>query len=187
MINVTDARKGITVEMDGNLYQVLEYEHIKMARGSATVRLKLKDVRGGHIIEKTFQNSAKLPRARIERLKVEYSYHDGDLWYFMDKETFEQTPLNDSQVGDASQYLTENAPCDLLMYGTEPIGLEVPAAVVLTGAETAPGHKGDTATGGTKQAKLESGLLVNVPLFINIGDKLKINTTNGDYLERASS
>ncbi len=185
MINVTDARKGITVEMDGNLYQVLEYEHIKMARGSATVRLKLKDVRGGHIIEKTFQNSAKLARARVERLKVEYSYRDGGLWYFMDKETFEQTSLNDNQVGEAAKYLTENASCDLLMYGTEPIGLEVPAAVVLTVAETVPGVKGDTATGATKQATLESGLVVNVPLFVNGGDKLKINTTTGEYLERA--
>ncbi len=185
MINVTDARKGITVEMDGNLYQVLEYEHIKMARGSATVRLKLKDVRGGHIIEKTFQNNAKLPRARIERLKVEYSYRDGDLWYFMNKETFEQTPLNDDQVGDAAKFITENSPCDLLMYGTEPIGLEVPAAVVLTVTDTVPGVKGDTATGATKQATLESGLVVNVPLFVNAGDKLKINTGSGEYLERA--
>lgn len=185
MINVTDARKGITVEMDGNLYQVLEYEHIKMARGSATVRLKLKDVRGGHIIEKTFQNNAKLPRARIERLKVEYSYRDGDLWYFMNKETFEQTPLNDDQVGDAAKFITENSPCDLLMYGTEPIGLEVPAAVVLTVTDTVPGVKGDTATGATKQATLESGLVVNVPLFVNTGDKLKINTGSGEYLERA--
>ena len=185
MINVTDARKGITVEMDDTLYQVLSYEHIKMGRGSATVRLKLKDVRGGHIIEKTFQNSAKLPRARVERMKVEYSYRDGDLWYFMDKETFEQTSLNDDQVGDAAQYLTENAPCELLMYGTEPIGIEVPAAVVLTVTDTVPGVKGDTATGATKQATMESGLLVTVPLFVNNGDKLKINTTNGDYLERA--
>ncbi len=186
MINVTDARKGITVEMDGNLYQVLEYEHIKMARGSATVRLKLKDVRGGHIIEKTFQNNAKLARARIERMKVEFSYRDGDLWYFMNKETFEQTPLNENQVGEVAKFITENSACDLLMYGTEPIGLEVPAAVVLTVSETEPGHKGDTATGGTKKAKLESGLLVNVPLFINVGDKLKINTTSGEYLERAN-
>ncbi len=185
MINVTDARKGITVEMDDVLYQVLSYEHIKMGRGSATVRLKLKDVRGGHIIEKTFQNSAKLARARVERLKVEYSYRDGDLWYFMDKETFEQTSLNDNQVGETAKYLSENASCDLLMYGTEPIGLEVPAAVVLTVAETVPGVKGDTATGATKQATMESGLIVNVPLFVNSGDKLKINTTSGEYLERA--
>ena len=185
MINVTDARKGITVEMDGTLYQVLSYEHIKMGRGSATVRLKLKDVRGGHTIEKTFQNNAKLSQARVERIKVEFSYRDGDLSYFMNKETFEQTPLNDNQVGDAAKYLTENAPCDLLMYGTDPIGIEVPAAVVLTVAETVPGVKGDTATGATKQATLESGLIVNVPLFVNSGDKLKINTTSGEYLERA--
>lgn len=185
MINVTDARKGITVEMDGNLYQVLDYEHIKMARGSATVRLKLKDVRGGHTIEKTFQNNAKLSRARVERTKVEFSYRDGDLWYFMNTDSYEQTPLNEAQVGEVAKYLTENSQCDLLMYGNEPIGIEVPAAVVLTVANTDPGVKGDTATGATKQAEMESGLVVNVPLFVNTGDKLKINTNTGEYLERA--
>lgn len=185
MINVTEARKGITVELDNELYQVLDYEHIKMARGSATVRLKLKDVRGGHTIEKTFQNNAKLPRARVEKSKVEFSYRDGDLWYFMNTETYDQTPLNENQVGDAAKYLTEGATCDLLMYGTEPIGIDVPAAVVLTVADTEPGVKGDTATGATKQAEMESGLVVNVPLFVNTGDKLKISTSTGEYLERA--
>jgi len=186
MINVTDARKGVTVELDNELYQVLDYEHIKMARGSATVRLKLKDVRGGHTIEKTFQNNAKLARARVERIKVEYSYKDGELSYFINTETYDQTPLNENQVGEAAKYLTEGSQCELLMYGAEPIGVEVPAAVVLTVADTEPGVKGDTATGATKQAKMESGLVVNVPLFINTGDKLKISTTTGEYLERAN-
>ena len=184
MINVTDARKGMNVEMDEELYQVLEYEHIKMGRGSATVRLKLRDVRGGHIIERSFQSTAKLGRARVERVQVQYSYRDDELFYFMNTETFDQTPLSRSQVGDAASYLSENADCNLLMYGDEPIGIDLPAAVVITVAETDPGFKGDTAQGGTKEAILETGLKVQVPLFINTGDKLKIDTRNGAYLER---
>ena len=185
MISVTDARKGITVEMDGNLYQVLDYEHIKMGRGSAQVRLKLRDVRGGHTVDKSFQATAKLARARVERSKVQYLYEDGGLYYFMNSETYDQVPLSANQVGDAINYLSENAECDLLVYGDEPIGVELPAAVILTIAETEPGIRGDTAQGGTKSAKMETGLIVQVPLFINTGDKLKIDTRSGAYLERA--
>lgn len=185
MINVTEARKGATVELDGELYQVLDFEHIKMGRGSAQVRLKLRNVRGGHIIDKSFQATAKLGRARIERQSVQYLYNDGDLYYFMNNETYDQIPLNRNQVGEAANYLAENANCDLLTYGDEPIGIELPAAVVLTVVETEPGIKGDTATGATKPAKLETGLTVQVPLFINPGDKLKIDTRSGEYLERA--
>jgi elongation factor P len=185
MISVTEARKGITVEMEGALYQVLDFEHIKMGRGSAQVRLKLRDVRDGHTIDKTFQATAKLARARVERQPVQFLYRDGDLYYFMNTQTYDQTPLNPNQVGDAANYLAENATCDLLTYGDEPIGIELPAAVVLTVAETQPGVKGDTATGATKVAKMETGLNVQVPLFINTGDKLKIDTRSGAYLERA--
>ena len=185
MINVTDARKGINVEMDGILYQVLDYEHIKMGRGSAQVRLKLRDVRGGHTVDKSFQATAKLARARVERSKVQYLYEDGGLYYFMNSETYDQVPLSANQVGDAINYLSENAECDLLVYGDEPIGVELPAAVILTIAETEPGIRGDTAQGGTKAAKMETGLIVQVPLFINTGDKLKIDTRSGAYLERA--
>ncbi len=185
MINVTEARKGATVELDGELYQVLDFEHIKMGRGSAQVRLKLRNVRGGHTIDKSFQATAKLGRARIEKQSVQYLYNDGDLYYFMNNETFDQMPLNRNQVGEAANYLAENANCDLLTYGDEPIGIELPAAVVLTVVETEPGIKGDTATGATKAAKLETGLIVQVPLFINPGDKLKIDTRSGEYLERA--
>jgi elongation factor P len=185
MINVTDARKGTTIELEGELYQVLDFEHIKIARGSAQVRLRLRDVRGGHTIDRTFQATAKLPRARIERQRVQYLYEDNDLYYFMNTETYDQTPLNRNQVGDAAQYLAENATCDLLAYGDEPIGIELPAAVVLTVSETDPWVKGDTAQGATKPAKLETGLTVQVPLFISTGDKLKINTRSGEYLERA--
>jgi elongation factor P len=185
MISVTDARKGVTVEMDGTLYSVLDFEHIKMGRGSAQVRLKLRDVRDGHTVDKTFQATAKLARARVDRQKCQYLYLDGDLFYFMNTETFDQIPLNRNQVGDAAMYLTENATCDVLTYGDEPIGVEVPAAVVLTVAESDPGIKGDTASGTTKPAKLETGLVVQVPLFVNPGDKVKVDTRSGEYLERA--
>ena len=185
MINVTDARRGATVELDGELYQVMEFEHIKMGRGSAQVRLKLKDVRGGHTVDRTFQATAKLARVRVERQPCQYLYQDGELYYFMNTETYDQIPLNLNQVGDAINYLTENASCELLTYGDEPIGVELPAAVVLAVAESDPGVKGDTAQGATKPAKLESGLVVQVPLFINPGEKLKIDTRSGQYLERA--
>jgi elongation factor P len=185
MISVTDARKGITVEMDGELYQVLDFEHIKMGRGSAQVRLKLRDVRGGHTIDKTFQATAKLGRARVERTKSQFLYREGDLYYFMNAETYDQTPLNKDQVGEAADYLTENADADVLTYGDEPIGVELAAAVVLSVAQTEPGIKGDTASGSTKPATMETGLIVQVPLFINTGDKLKIDTRSGAYLERA--
>ena len=185
MISVTDARKGATVEMDGTLYQVLDFEHIKMGRGSAQVRLKLRDVRDGHTIDRTFQATAKLARARLDRQRCQYLYEDGDLYYFMNTETYDQIALNRNQVGDAAMYLTENAGCDVLTYGDEPIGVELPAAVVLTVAESDPGVKGDTASGTTKPAKLESGLTVQVPLFVNSGDKVKVDTRSGEYLERA--
>jgi elongation factor P len=185
MINVTEARKGVTVEMEGALYQVLDFEHIKMGRGSAQVRLKLRDVRAGHTFDRTFQAGAKLARARVERSKVQYLYQDGDLYYFMNTETFDQVPLNANQIGDAMNYLSENMDCELLTFGDEPIGIELPAAVVLNVAETEPGIKGDTASGATKPAKMDSGLIVNVPLFVNPGDQLKIDTRSGAYLERA--
>ena len=185
MISVTDARKGVTVELDGVLYQVLDFEHIKMGRGSAQVRLRLRDVRDGHNIDRTFQAGAKLARARVDRQRCQYLYQDGDLYYFMNTETFDQIPLNRNQVGDAAPYLTENAACDVLTYGDEPIGVELPAAVVLTVAETEPGIKGDTASGTNKPAKLETGLTIQVPLFVNIGDKVKVDTRSGEYLERA--
>ena len=185
MITVTEARKGITVEIDDQLYQVLEFEHIKMGRGSAQVRLKLRDVRGGHTFDKTFQAAAKLARARLEKQSVQFLYKDGELFVFMNNETFDQSMLNPNQVGEAASYLAENQAAELLSYGDEPIGIELPAAVVLTVAETEPGVKGDTASGTTKPATLETGLVVNVPLFVNTGDKLKIDTRSGAYLERA--
>jgi elongation factor P len=185
MLNVTEMRKGVAIEMDGVLYQVLDYEHIKMGRGSAQVRLKLRDLRGGHTIDRTFQATAKFPSARVERQPAQYLYQDGELYYFMNTETYDQIPLNRNQVGDAINYLTENGSCQLLTYGEEPIGVELPAAVELTVAETDPWVKGDTAQGGTKPAKLETGIMVQVPLFVSSGDRVKVDTRTGEYLERA--
>jgi elongation factor P len=185
MIDTGDLRRGITIEMDGILYQVVEFNHLKLGRGSAQVRMKLKDVRGGHIIERTVQAGAKFARARVERQTVQYLYAEGDLHYFMNTETYDQIALNTSQLGDAVNYLTENATCDLLTYEDQPIGIELSAAVELTVAQTDPGVRGDTAQGGTKPATLETGLLVQLPLFINTGDRVKIDTRSGEYLGKA--
>ncbi|MEX1254347.1 MAG: elongation factor P [Dehalococcoidia bacterium] len=185
MLNVTEMRKGVAIEMDGVLYQILDYEHIKMGRGSAQVRLRLRDLRGGHTVDKTFQATAKFPRARVERQQAQYLYQDGDLYYFMNTETYDQIPLNRNQVGDAINYLTENGSCQLLTFGDEALGVELPAAVELAVAEADPWVKGDTAQGGTKPAKLETGLMVNVPLFVSPGERVKVDTRTGEYLERA--
>ena len=186
MIETGELRKGSTIEIDGTLYQVIEVEHIKIGRGSAQVRMKLRDVRGGHIIDKSVQAGSRFTRARVERQPAQYLYAEGGLHYFMNTDTYDQFPLTKDKLGDALDYLTENATCNLLMYGDEAVGIELAAAVELKVAETDPWVRGDTAQGGTKPAKLETGISVNVPLFINTGDVLKIDTRTGQYLERAS-
>jgi len=186
MIDAGDLRKGITIEIDGVLYQVLDFQHIKMGRGSAQVRMKLKDIRAGHITERAVQAGTKFSRARVERQPAQYLYADGDLHYFMNSETYDQIALNAERLGDALQYLSENTTCQLLTHETQAIGIELPAAVELKVAQTDPGVRGDTAQGGTKPARLETGLIVQVPLFINTGDVLKVDTRSGEYLERAS-
>lgn len=185
MISTGDMKRGATIELDGRVYQVMEFAHIKMGRGSAQMRMKLRDVRRGDIIERTFQAGEKWPRVRVERVAMQYSYSDGELYYFMNSETYDQVPLTKDQVGEAMDYLAENGTCDVLFLGEEAIGIELPSSVVLKVAECEPGIKGDTATGATKPAKMETGLVVNVPLFINEGDRLKINTSTGQYQERA--
>jgi elongation factor P len=185
MIDTGDLRRGITIEIDGVLYQVLEFNHLKLGRGSAQVRMKLKDVRAGHTIERTVQAGSKFARARVERQSAQYLYADGDLHYFMNTETYDQIALNTSQLGDAINYLTGNATCDLLTYEEQPIGIELSAAVELAVAQTDPWVRGDTAQGGTKPATLETGLLVQVPLFINTGDRVKVDTRSGEYLGKA--
>ena len=185
MISTSELRKGVTIELDGVLYQIMEYNHIKMGRGSAQVRMKLRDVRGGHTIERTFQAGEKFQRARVDRHPMQYLYAEDGLHHFMNTETYEQTALSTEQVGDALQYLKENDTCDVLTYGDEPIGVEVPASVTLRVVQTEPGFKGDTTSGGSKPAKLETGLVVQVPLFVNEGDVIKIDTRSNEYLERA--
>jgi elongation factor P len=187
MINTSDLRKGITIELDGTLYSVMEYQHIKMGRGSAQVRLKLRDVRQGHTIERTFQAGEKFSRARLDRRTMQFLYEDGGLYYFMNTETYDQIPLTKEQVGDALSYLKENATCDLLTYGDDPIGIELPTTVDLKVVQTDPGFKGDTTSGATKPATVETGLTVNVPLFIDEGNVLKIDTRTGEYIERVST
>lgn len=185
MIDTGDLRKGITIEIEGNLYNVVDWEHNKTGRGGAKVKLKLRDVRAGHIIEQTYDSGARFQRARVERQPAQYLYSEDNLYYFMNTETYEQVAVNKDRVGNALDYLRENDECSVLTYGEEAISVELPAAVVLEVVETDPGFKGDTAQGGTKAAKLETGLTVQVPLFLNIGDKVKVDTRSGDYLERA--
>jgi elongation factor P len=187
MIETGDLKKGVTIEIDGVLYQVLDYNHIKMGRGSAQVRMKLRDVRGGHIIERTVQAGERFSRARVDRQNAQYLYAEGDLHFFMNTETFDQIAINTDRLGDTLNYVRENATCAILTYGDEAIGVELPAAVELEITETDSWVRGDTAQGGTKPAKLETGLMVQVPLFINIGDKVKVDTRTGDYLERVSN
>ncbi len=185
MINTSELRKGVTIELDNKLYTILEYEHIKMGRGSAQVRIKLRDVRAGHTIEKTFQAGERFPRARLERFPVTFLYEDGDMYVFMNKDTFDQYSLSKDQLGEQLNYLKDEMPCELLTYENESIGLELPLSVELTITDTGPSFKGDTASGGTKPATLETGLVVQVPLFLNRGDKVKVDTRSGAYLERA--
>ncbi|HLF72210.1 MAG TPA: elongation factor P [Dehalococcoidia bacterium] len=184
MIDTGDLRKGLTIEIDGTLYAIVDWEHNKTGRGGAKVKLKLRDVRAGHTIEQTYDAGARFQRARVERQPSQYLYADGDILYFMNKESYDQIAINRDRVGDAVNYLRENDDCQVLTYGDEAISVELPAAVVLVVAQTDPGLKGDTAQGGTKPATLETGLTVNVPLFVNTGDKVKVDTRSGEYLER---
>jgi len=186
MIDAGELKKGITIELDGQLYQVLDYQHIKIGRGSAHVRLKLRDIRAGHTIERSFQASEKFARAFLERRPVQYLYNDGSLYYFMDTETFEQMPLDKAMLGEALNYLKEELNLQVLTHKGEAIGIELPVAVELQVTETGPSFKGDTASAGGKPAKLETGIIVQVPFFINTGDIIKVDTRSGEYLERIS-
>ena len=186
MIDTGDLRKGLTLDFDGRLVKVIEFAHNKQGRGSAQVRLTLRDIRSGSITQHSVQAGAKFQSIRLERQHVQYLYGDGEQYHFMDIETFEQFALGEDTVADAMKYLKENDVCDLLTYEGSPIDIELPVSVTLAVAETDPGLKGDTASGGTKPATMETGLVVNVPLFINIGDKLRVDTRTGEYIERSS-
>jgi elongation factor P len=184
MIDTGGLRKGITLDYDGRLVKVVEFAHNKQGRGSAQVRMTLRDLRTGAITQHSVQAGTRFQTARLERQHVQYLYAEGTHYHFMDLDSFEQIVLDESAVGDAMKYLKENDTVDLLAYEGSPIDLELPTSVELVVAETDPGLKGDTASGGTKPAKLETGLVVSVPLFINIGDRLKVDTRTGGYLER---
>jgi elongation factor P len=184
MISTGDLKKGITIELDGTLYQIMDWQHIKIGRGSAQVRLKLRDIRGGHTIERTFQAGEKFPRARLDRHQVQYLYSDGDLFHFMDSESYEQSMLNREQLGDTIDYLKDGMSLDILYYKEEPISVELPNSVELEVVETEPGFRGDTATNLNKPAKLETGIIIQVPLFVNTGEIIKVDTRTGAYLER---
>jgi len=186
VISTGDLKKGVTIELDDKLWAILDYGHIKTGRGSAQVRIKLRDVRTGSIIERTFQAGTKFPRARVERRDMQFLYADDQFFNFMNTETYDQIPVDVAKIGDAKDFLRENDTCELILYGDEVIGIQLPGSVVLTVTESDPGLKGDTATGATKPATLETGLVVNVPLFIEAGQRIRVNTETREYIERAT-
>ena len=185
MISAGDFRNGITFEMDGNVVQVIEFQHVKPGKGAAFVRTKYKNVITGAVVERSFNPTDKYPTAYIERKDMQYLYSDGDLYYFMDMETSEQQPIDKSKLGPAFQFVKENMEVKVLSYKGNVFGVEPPNFVELEVTETDPGFKGDTATNATKPATLETGAEIKVPLFINQGDMIRIDTRTGEYMERA--
>ncbi|MBR5578542.1 MAG: elongation factor P [Lachnospiraceae bacterium] len=184
MISAGDFRNGITIEIDGNIFQIIEFQHVKPGKGAAFVRTKLKNIKSGGVVEKTFRPTEKCPQARIDRQDMQYLYCDGDLYHFMDQETFEQIALNEESVGDALKFVKENDICKVCSHNGSVFAIEPPLFVELEITETEPGFKGDTATGATKPAVVETGATVYVPLFVELGDKIKIDTRSGEYLSR---
>ena len=186
MVSAGDFRNGLTFEMDGNVMQIIEFQHVKPGKGAAFVRTKTKNVITGAVVEKSYNPTAKFPTAFIERKDMEYSYADGDLYYFMDTETYELVPINASDLGDNFKFVKENMVCKILSYQGKVFGVEPPTFVVLEVTKTEPGFKGDTATNATKPATLETGAEIKVPLFINEGEMIQIDTRTGDYMGRAN-
>ncbi len=184
MISTNDFRTGLTIEVDGEVWTVLEFQHVKPGKGSPFVRSKLKNLRTGAVIEKTFRAGEKVPRAHLDRREMEYLYREGDSYVFMDKETYDQTVLDAEQLGENVKYLKENTPIYLLLHSGRILGIELPNFVELKVVATEPGIRGDTAAGGTKPATLETGLVVQVPLFVEVGDVVRVDTRTGEYLER---
>lgn len=184
MVQAGDFRNGLTLEMEGNIYTVIEFQHVKPGKGAAFVRTRLKNIKSGGIVEKTFRPTEKLPQAHIERKEYQYLYSDGDLYNFMDTETFEQVALNSDNVGDSLKFVKENEMVKLCSHAGNVFAIEPPLFVELEITESEPGVKGDTATGATKPAVVETGATVYVPLFVNQGDTIKIDTRTGEYLSR---
>ena len=185
MISAGDFRNGVTFEMDGNVVQMIEFQHVKPGKGAAFVRTKIRNVISGAVTEKTFNPTDKYPTAFVERKDMQYLYSDGDLYYFMDMETYEQLPIGADKLSDNFKFVKENMMCKIISYKGNVFGVEPPMFVELEVTDTEPGFKGDTATGASKPATLETGAQIKVPLFINIGDVLRIDTRTGEYLERA--
>ncbi|MBP3242876.1 MAG: elongation factor P [Ruminococcus sp.] len=185
MISAGDFRNGVTFELDGQVVQVVEFQHVKPGKGAAFVRTKYKNVITGSVVETSFNPTAKFPTAYVERKDMQYSYNDGDLYYFMDMETYEQLPISASVLGDNFKFVKEEMICKILSYKGNVFGVEPPNFVELVVTQTDPGFKGDTATNATKPATLETGAEIKVPLFINEGEKIQVDTRTGEYMSRA--
>ncbi|SIT81832.1 elongation factor P [Edaphobacillus lindanitolerans] len=185
MISVNDFKTGLTIEVDGDIYRVLDFQHVKPGKGAAFVRSKLRNLRNGNVTEKTFRGGEKVERAQIDNRRMQYLYANGDEHVFMDTDSYEQIELNESQIEYELKFLKENMEVHIIQYQAETLGVELPATVELEVTDTEPGIKGDTASGGSKPATMETGLVVQVPFFVNTGDKLIINTSEGDYVSRA--
>ena len=184
MISAGDFRNGVTIELEGNIYQIIEFQHVKPGKGAAFVRTKLKNIKSGGVVEKTFRPTEKCPTARIDRKDMQYLYNDGDLFYFMDNESYEQIAIGQDSIGDALKFVKENEVCKVCSHNGNVFAVEAPLFVELVITETEPGFKGDTATGATKPATVETGATVNVPLFVEQGETIKIDTRTGEYLSR---
>ena len=184
MISAGDFRNGVTLEIEGNVYQIMEFQHVKPGKGAAFVRTKLKNIINGGVVEKTFRPTEKFPAARIDRVDMQYLYSDGDLYNFMNTENYDQIALNKDDIGDALKFVKENEMVKVCSYNGNVFAVEPPLFVELEITETEPGFKGDTATGATKPATVETGAVVYVPLFVEQGDKIKIDTRTGEYLSR---
>ncbi len=185
MVTAGDFRNGVTFEMEGKVYQIVEFQHVKPGKGAAFVRTKIRNVIEGSVIERTFNPTEKFPTAFVERKDMEYSYSDGDLYYFMDSETYELVPVSQNELDDNFKFVKENMVCKVLSYKGKVFGVEPPTFVELAVTQTDPGFAGNTATNATKPATLETGCEIRVPLFINEGDVIRIDTRTGEYMERA--
>ncbi|MBO8128490.1 MAG: elongation factor P [Peptococcaceae bacterium] len=184
MISTNDFRTGLTIELNGEVYQVIDFLHVKPGKGAPFVRSKLKNLQSGAVIEKTFNAGEKVPLARLDRREMQYLYNDGENYYFMDTESYDQVNLTEDQLGDRIKFLKDNMMVKVIFYEEKILGIELPNTVELEVVDTTPGIKGDTASGGSKPATLETGLVVQVPFFVNVGDVLQIDTRTGEYLKR---
>lgn len=187
MISAGEFRNGVTMEYEGDVYVILEFQHVKPGKGAAFVRTKIKNLVTGAVVEKTFRPTEKMPKAHIDRKDMQYLYNDGELYHFMDNETFDQIALNADSIGDNLKFIKENEMVKIISYNGNVIGIEPPLFVELEITDTEPGFKGDTATGASKPAVVETGATINVPLFINQGEIVKIDTRTGEYLGRVNS